>query len=330
MAITLTTAGGQTISVEDQPFASGGGEGVVHKIVSPSRYNDCCVKLYHDNKLYHDKDRALRERKLDFMVRQPPDLRGMMNQGRLVCWPRELVYRNSRFVGFVMLLAFKGSHELYALTASGMNNLPSAWHSKYDRDSVRGYESRLKLCVNIAAAVHKIHEARPYVLVDFKPQNMLVTDDGKVSLIDLDSVQITNGSHMLFHGPVATDDYAPVESDHIHPAKDFVLESWDRFSLAVVLYELLFGLHPYNASYQVPGKNLTTTAEGIKHGLFVFGSRKKHILVRPPPHDRFTRSPRYLQDLFMRAFDAGHNNPTLRPTAEEWGKTIHIELLSFE
>ncbi len=66
--------------------------------------------------------------------------------------------------------------------------------------------------------------------------------------------------------------------------------------------------------------------ESIKNGLFVFGSKRNYVHIKPPLHDNFARIPSSLQTLFLKAFDAGHNNPALRPKAEEWGRTIYMEL----
>jgi serine/threonine protein kinase len=204
--------------------------------------------------------------------------------------------------------------------------MPAIWHSKYNRASGNGVQSRLKLCVNIAAAINTIHSIGKYVLVDLKPQNVLITNDGRISLIDLDSIQIANGNRVVFSAQVATPEYVPLEGNYINPGKDLIPESWDRFSLAVVFYELLFGLHPYAASYQGPYHNSSTLADGIKSGLFVFGSKRNYILTRPPLHDNFARIPSPLQNLFLQAFDNGNSNPNQRPKAEEWGRTIFNEI----
>lgn len=325
MSITLLTSNKQTISVEDKPFASGG-EGTVHKIISPSQYKDCCVKLY----LSRTDRLRKREQKIRYMIQNPlPDLNGLKNGGCVICFPKEPIYENNktnRFAGFIMPLAFNGSNQLYELCVPNTKKLSSSWASKYDRCSSKGIESRLKLCVNLAAAINFVHSAGRYVLVDLKPQNLLVTVDGKISVIDLDSTQIANNNQVLHSAQVATPEYVPVEGNHLNPAKDLIPESWDRFSLAVVFYEILFGLHPYAASYQGQYQNSNTVADSIRYGLFVHGSKKSHLYRKPPLHDNFNRIPSSLQNLFVRAFDAGHSNPSLRPKAEEWGKIIYSEI----
>ena len=324
MSIILTTSGKQTVTIEDKPFASGG-EGAVHKIMSPASYKGYCAKLY-----FHQHRTKRREQKIEFMVKNPlPDTRGLRQGGCIICWPTELLYQHNRFVGFIMPKAFDHSTHLYALCTPAVRKLPTVWHSKYDRTTGSGIEARLKLCVNIAAAINFIHSQGKYVFVDLKPQNILITDDGRISLIDLDSIQIAHNSKVLFPAQVATPEYVPVEGNHINPSRDIIPESWDRFSLAVVFYELLFGLHPYAASYQGRYKDSSSVADSIKNGLFVFGSKKTHVYSRPPLHDNFSRLPDSIQRMFLRAFDDGHANPLLRPKAEEWGRLIFAEVIKF-
>lgn len=323
MSITLTTAKKQTILIKDLPLASGeGGEGSVHRVISPAWYNSDCVKLYFDK----NRTKA-REQKVDFMVKHPPpDLNEVKAGGCGICWPKELVYQGGRLAGFVMPLAFSGSLSLAELCNSNMDKMAPIWRQKYDRASRAGIESRLKLCVNIAAAVNLIHRQDKYVLVDLKPQNLLITSDGKVSVIDVDSIQIANNGTVVFPAQFATPEYVPAEGNKINPSKDFIPESWDRFSLAVMFYQILFGLHPYAASYKGQYKDSTSISDSIKNGLFVFGARKSYVHVKPRLHENFGRIPSSLQDLFMKAFDVGYVDPAGRPRAEEWGRIIFEEI----
>ena len=89
----------------------------------------------------------------------------------------------------------------------------------------------------------------------------------------------------------------------------------------------MFGLHPYSASFAGRYQTAVTIADSIKYGLFVHGSKKSFIHMKPPPHENFKRLPQALQDLFVKAFDVGHANPSLRPTASEWGQTAYSELI---
>ena len=315
----LRTSGGINLTIEDIPFAKGG-EGAVHKIISPSNYSNLCAKLYFP------KERSLsRKNKIEFMVRNPPS--NQITKNHIICWPKEVLFNKNQFVGFMMPLAFNGSIQLYELCTPKLRaKLGVNWSSKFSRNTTKGIQSRLKLCTNLSAAIHNIHSLKNYVLVDLKPQNVLVTDSGFVSIIDCDSIQISNQGKILFPAKVATPEYVPPEGNIINPSKNIIPQSWDSFSLAIMFYEIIFGLHPYAATFTGRYQNSETLDSKIKDGLFVHGRKRRFIGVLPPLHNNFMIIPNSLKQLFMRAFEIGHQMPDVRPTAEEWGKTIFREL----
>ncbi len=97
---------------------------------------------------------------------------------------------------------------------------------------------RAALCLSSAFAT--MHEAEIYHR-DIKPQNIFLTRDGTLKVIDFGIARRNNGGCLTTTGYVAcTPEYAPPEalagegSDH----------SWDIYSFGVVLYELLAGHRP--------------------------------------------------------------------------------------
>jgi formylglycine-generating enzyme required for sulfatase activity len=319
MPFIVHTLLGQQIKLEDKPFQTGG-EGALYKIVTPYNLTNHCVKLY-----YQQYQNDQRESKLKYMVNhKPPTLTDSSNIK--ICWATDVVYRQDKFIGFVMPLAFVGSIQLYELcTTKIKKNIDEIWHQKFDRSKSDTLSNRLKLCVNIAIAIHNIHLTKNYVLVDMKPQNILVTPEGKVSIVDLDSLQIAENGNVIHQGQVATPEYVPVEGNRLNPAVHFIPATWDRFSLSIIFYELIFGLHPFVATSTGIYENITTIDESIKNGLFVYGAKSQYLQL-PPPHNNFNLLPQKMKDCFMNALDKGHNNPNARPTAEEWGKVIFAEL----
>ncbi len=319
MSFIVKTENGQQIKLEDTPFTSGG-EGELYKIVSPQNLSDHCVKIYYSQ--YQTQQKA---EKLRFMANhKPQQITDKTNY--MICWVVDLVFRQGAFVGFLMPLAFDNSIQLYELcTTKIRKNLASIWHQKFNRNNDTSIENRLKLCVNIAIAIHNIHSTKNYVLVDMKPQNILLCPEGKVSIVDLDSIQISNGVQVIHQGHVATPEYTPAEGARINPSNNFIPGSWDRFSLAIIFYELIFGLHPFVATSTGQYEHITTIDEAIKNGLFVFGS-KSQFLQLPSPHNNFQLLPQNIKGCFIKALDKGHNNPNARPTAEEWGNVLFEEL----
>ena len=315
----LKTSTGIKIKIEKTPFAKGG-EGAVHRILSPISHTHMCAKIY-----FPKARTPSRQKKIEFMIKAPPSK--LKSHNHIVCWPVEVLLASGEFSGFTMPLAFDQSIQLYELCTTKLKaKLEVSWHTKFDRESGVGVQSRLKLCTNLAAAIHSIHSMQNYVLVDMKPQNILVTDGGKVSIIDCDSIQIAQNGRVIFPAPVATPEYIPPEGANINPTINVVNQTWDRFSMAIMFYEVIFGLHPYAASFSGRFQDSVTIDSKIKDGLFVHGKNKVFLAVLPSLHKNFGVIPQKLKQLFIRAFDSGHRMPDVRPTAEEWGLTIFTEL----
>lgn len=327
MSTTCYTSKGRKIRLGER-LGTPGAEGSVYALSSYS-HQDCCVKLFHSH-LRNEK----RIQKITYMIKFPP--KNLKTSTYQICWPLELIYEHknkNNFLGFLMPRAFPNSTQLYELcqVQINANRIGGDWSNKFDRGKGEGLANRLKLCVNIAIAIHNIHTLKNYTLVDMKPQNMLVTNTGKVSLIDLDSIQIANPTHIVHPGQMATPEYIPPEGNLLNPAQDYIPESWDRFSLAVILYEIIFGIHPFTATAQGPYAHHTTIESKIRNGLFVHGAKAELHIQQPlpKPHFNFKKVPHPLKMLFLSAFEGGHQKPDLRPTAEQWGTTLHQEVARF-
>lgn len=318
MSETVYTISKSPIALASKPVATPGAEGAVYTVINNSVYQRHCVKVYHPKRKTPQK-----RKKIEFMVGNKPN--GVVSMNHLICWPEELVFdKNGEFVGFIMLLALPGSKSLYQLTKQDTKSLTE--HGKFHRGAASGVEKRLKICVNIAIAVHLIHKTGKYTIVDYKPQNILIRDDGTVSIIDVDSFQIAVNGQVLFHADVATPDYMPPESSKVNPRTNFIHTSWDSFSLAVSFYEILFGIHPYAATSTGQYQIVTGIGEKIQNGLFVHGSKKTYLSVIPALHNNFSTLPLPIRQLFIQAFEVGHTNNKARPTPEQWGQVIYREL----
>lgn len=313
----------EVITLEDSAFSSGG-EGEVRSVkTAPIRFKNVCVKIY-----YQAKRSKQQENKINFMVANPPAK--VEGSGFMIGWPIATIYdKASNFLGFVMPLAPKGSKQLVNLTALKLNKkLDQVWFDKYDRAiGKNAMIARLKLINNISIPIHLLHSTGKYVLKDFKPQNVLVTHNGRVTIVDMDSVQITENSRLLFPGTAATDLYMPTEfyTDNVgHNANMPLNKSWDLFAIGVVFYQLMFGLHPFVVTpWVLKDDSCNEISQNIAQGLFPFGDKQHKVRGYPEPHNNFKIIPANVQILFKRTFS---NNPTSRPSAEEWGKTIHAIL----
>jgi len=114
--------------------------------------------------------------------------------------------------------------------------------------------ARLRLFLQVADAVAHAH-ARLIVHRDLKPNNILVTPQGEVKLLDFgvaklledDPLPASNLTQQI--GRAVTPDYASPEQ----VGGRAVTVATDVYSLGVVLYELLTGERPYRVNLHHPG-----------------------------------------------------------------------------
>lgn len=298
--------------VDTEPFASGG-EGNLYRIRKPAKYTRFVVKLYHQ-----DKRTSARENKVEYMVANPP-IDYVQQDHYSVIWPLGLVYERSGFAGFLM--PFAKGEKLEILSMPRIHKSLLARWGRFELSKSEAMQLRLKICYNIAAAVYQVHATDHYVLVDLKTDNIIIQNNGLISIVDMDSVEVIEGSRVLFPATVTTPEYTPPEyySKNVQPGKQPIFESWDMFSLSIIFYKLLFGIHPYAASCNAPYEKLTSLHQKIEGGLFVHASEKQqYFKVIPPPHRKFSTVNPSIQSLFLRCFEEGHDNPEMRPNADEW------------
>jgi len=316
--LTFRLKNGSILTVEDKPFAKGG-EGDLYRIIEPRAFQSKVLKVYKP-----EKQNQVRENKIDFLVRNPPRFQAQ-NGHFPVIWPSNTVYfSDNRFAGFLMPLA-KGE-KLETLCHSQLpKNLGSDWQ-KFDRSNPNALQLRLKLCFNISVALYQINSLRNYVLVDMKPENIMVQANGLISIIDIDSIEILQGGKVLYPAEVATPDYTPPEYYFgVKPGKSAIRETWDHFSMAVIFYRILCGIHPFSGTCNPPHHQINTHDALIQHGLFPHIRNGYHFRVVPPPHHTFKNLNQQVQDLFVRCFDKGHSVPDYRPSAEEWCSILSPE-----
>lgn len=299
-----------------------GGQAVVYRIMFPVSLGDCCVKIYHDR-----CSSELIER-LRYMIDNPP--KQLKTSAFCICWPMGLVYdKNKTVVGFYMPMAFPCSRDLYILSyyAKGKKisdrfKKNSDWFDKYERNTASGIMNRLKMIANISQAFYQIHKSGKYVALDIKPMNILATSTGRISIVDTDSFQIADVDRILFSGAAATPEYCAPEFDEQFIQKRPFTVSNDLFSLSVMYYQIIMGVHPFTGVKLLPPYDTEEFSElkpVIHRSLFLYGCNKRYVeKLTPNPHAFFERMPRTLQLMFIRAFDA----PNYRPTMEEWCKEL--------
>jgi hypothetical protein len=100
-----------------------------------------------------------------------------------------------------------------------------------------------------------------------------------------------------------------------------IKRSWDSFSLAVIIYEILLGIHPYNGTLKPEVAGVEGIADSIRMKLYVHGASRSKFQVIPPPHAALADLPGDLGGLFSKAFEC--LRPDDRPSAPDWGRALH-------
>ena len=317
-----TTANFETIEINDTPLGKGG-QGAVHNIITSKYSADYCIKIYI-------RDAEKMHKKIEYMVTHPPQI--IRDTSFRICWPIALAYNTKKeFVGYMMPLAFPKGHDLTILSVYRNKPLSQLkrfkdkveWHNKYELDTSEGIINRVKMLCNIAIALHTIHSTGRYVLVDLKPENIDATGAGKVSIMDTDSIQISENGKILYPATAFTPEYfAPEGKELKRLNRPFTLQC-DYFAAAICFYQILTGTHPYSGTVlKSPYDNCTEIADCISNGLFAFGEKQKYIDLPSAFNlqQNFYNLPSTIQGLFKRAFGS---QASKRPTMEEWGRTFH-------
>ena len=288
-----------SLPIENEPFASGG-EG---NLFRTSDNDHQVAKIYHLHKRTKE-----REAKLQYMLAHQPDFQKFGHSAAI--WVSDLIYENGSFSGFSMPYA-QGIKLEYLCGSKIPAFLGNEW-KKYDLKYKNAFYLRLKLCFNIAVAISQIHATGHYVITDLKPDNIIINSAGLVSIVDIDSFQISEGGQVLFPATAQTPEYSPAD-------RSFT-QAWDRFSMAVIFYRLLFGIHPFTGSCHAPYENCNSIEELMKNGLFPHSESKKRYFKKiPPPHLQFNRLDSLIRTLFLQAFEGEQ-----RPSAETWAQALRI------
>lgn len=295
------TARGDVLEI-DPGHIGRGGEGKVHALPA---HPELLAKIFHRPQ-NEDKDqeyRNERHEKLQELIAHPfpaPD-------GRFA-WPEELLYDapggGRRFLGYLMAQIANGKPlgEFFVPTTPQFQQ-----HEK---------SFRVRLAIAVAEIFVEVHRHHLQVVVgDVSDRNLLVDDQGRVTLIDLDSVQITTQDGRTYRSRAWTAYYTPAELIGKDLARETRRPEHDRFGLAVLIFELLFdGCHPFNTV------GIDDLVEQIRAGAWPYAAGSP---FQPPPQaPRFRDFPAEIQALFRRAFETGQRDPGARPTAEDWAEAL--------
>ncbi|MEH1933053.1 MAG: tetratricopeptide repeat protein [Nostoc sp.] len=282
-----------------------GGEACVYAVPSDS---NLVAKIYHKPTTAHAD-------KLQAMLANPPE-NPTASLGHIsIAWPEDLLRAAD---GKNSILGFLMPH------IQGMRPIIDFYNPRTRRQHcpLFNYQYLLRTARNLAAAFAALH-ASGYCIGDVNESNILVSDTALVTLIDTDSFQVPDpNNNVVYRCPVGKPEFTPPELQNKTFAQHDREISHDLFGLAVLVFQLLMeGTHPFSGIFQGAIEPPPYEAR-IASGHFTY-SEKRHVPYLPtpiaPPWEILHPS---LQELFVRCFEAGHNNPLLRPSAQTWLSAI--------
>ena len=229
---------GQILSYSSQTAVGVGGEA---RILLVREEPGLVAKVYHNPTDEH-------ARKLDAMIANPP-VDPMAPKGHVsIAWPVDLVETvegGRRFVGFVMP------------RVTGMRPVIDYYNPATRRQQcpLFNYYYLHRTARNLAAAVRVVH-AHGYVIGDVNESNVLVKENGLVTLVDTDSFQVREAQNgHVFRCPVGTPQFTPPELQNKPFASIDRAPENDRFGLAVLIFQLLMEGAPVRRSVHGAGRS---------------------------------------------------------------------------
>jgi hypothetical protein len=304
----LATSQGQ--SIEIVALLGSGGQGEVFKLSEPAGH---VLKLYFDNELASD---ATLEDRLTVMVRSA--LSSSVKSRQALAWPTDLVWSGRRFAGYLMPLIDRSRAIAIHRIANPSDARQSAQGAtSWARDI--SWAFLIATAAHLAMAVHELHDAG-VVIGDFNENNVLVWQDARISLLDCDSMQISDDDGRHFLCRVGRKDFMPPELQRANWANTVRAPSSDLFALAIHIHQLVMeGEHPFRGVWSGPGEK-PTGEQLAAEGLWTH-SDDPRLRPRPSGVSVEILSPQ-LQMLFERAFVDGAVNPRERPSAKEWCEAL--------
>lgn len=276
------------------------------------------VAMIHADGHDDDAHRAVRERKVEAMLKLPPALPDIVEDGERfvrIAWPVASLHDKSRrFAGFLMpAVDMQTTSPLASVLQEDQaraENLPTSLGAK------------INLAARLAVAITELHQ-QEHRVVHLSPANLrFYRQSLHLAVIGCERFSIRAARERFAADPgpagIALDYLAPEFQDQgILPGKE---EAQDRFALAVLIFQLLnFGIHPFDG---IPtGDDVPDDIRGrIARNCYAYGAIPNPDL-EPSPGSGHLALPQELQSRFDRAFSA-HGGA--RPPAQEWATWLQF------
>ena len=318
------------------------GSGAAATVYCDSSNPNTAIKIFNDRKLQEEKNLTFRLKKLVEITQVVDFSLKIGAHNRYVgSFPRDLVLDSSKkVVGYLMEQnqnSFDLTHILMARDENAFlhvkknmknNQLADQLKHQFVYDPNKTIYNRFVLCSNLALAFSKFYPPKSkngnnvglkILNYDIKPKNIHVYTlpiSGKYAIIpfvlDLDNVTLqTKTQNLSPVSPQFTPEYMAPEGR--------LDEFYDYFSIAIILYQLIFDIHPYNVRGGTRFSDGETMEYYVNNRCFAWGKNRKFLTPQTKNnwrHNNFNFISPQLQTLFIRAFDSEIRSN--RPAPSEW------------
>jgi DNA-binding helix-hairpin-helix protein with protein kinase domain len=310
--VTLALASGALVVAG--PRLAAGGQGEVFSISSPRAH---VLKRYFPRELA--KDPALEARLLAMVTGRPPGWRE--SGGHItMAWPTDAVYEDGRFAGFIMpvidMAATVGIHRITNPSdrRRADPSRPGAWMAGFS------WRYLVRAAANLVRVTHAMHAAG-IVIGDLNDANVRVGQDARVTLLDCDSMQITDAATgRRYFCRVGRPEFTAPELLQADWSTTIREPASDIFALAIHLYALLLeGEHPFRGVWDWEGEKPPVTELATRG---IWAHLEGGPLLPRPAAIGIDLLPDTIRGLFRTAFEHGSYSPGDRPSAGEWYQAL--------
>jgi DNA-binding helix-hairpin-helix protein with protein kinase domain len=220
-------------------------------------------------------------------------------------WPEALIYDDSNiFCGTIM--------ESFSDAIDSTLVIKNYYYGKEQWKGFSKIKNRFILAYRIAIVFDRFYSQEILQHGDLKSRHILIDKNGFPIIIDADNISIfTTNGWLHPERKMGTDNYKSPE--YTFTPTDFYS---DYFSIAVLLYELLFLIHPYDGTTIIDGQ---TRQEAMNKYLYVHGPNSNQYIKIPEQQFAVKTLPEEIQKLFYWAFC---ETPSKRPTPKEWANVL--------
>ena len=269
-----------------------GGEATVYELQGKS---GLVAKIYNDEHLIDKQKLKKLERMCELYDKKI---------AKYYAWPQEIIYCENKPVGFVMENINNPSKNQ---DGSEYNKFINFYASKARQKFFPQAEYRFMVhsAINLTIAIQILHR-KGIVIGDINESNVCINNlDTTVKLIDCDSYQIED-----YLCDVGTLLYtAPELPNKLRGLKR--TENNDNFALAVMIFMILVGQHPYFRA----GITMDNLRQSVIDGMFPYGenAKNKNIEAQFPYSNIYDSLSDEIKELFEKAFCTLN-----RPSANDW------------